>query len=98
MQLQLMMSKFKGNFTQRRKEAQRRKGGSNTSGAPEEFDPPLRLCASLRLCVKFPLNFDIINCNCIQTLQQVHHFSMVELRIIRLDREKESIARGQGKV
>src|SRR4051812_32762207 len=60
MRLQLTMSKFKGNFTQRRKEAQRRKGGSNSSGAPEVFGPPLRLCASLRLCVKFPIFLSLV--------------------------------------
>src|SRR6185295_15929029 len=60
MRLQLTMSKFKGNFTQRRKEAQRRKGGSNSSGAPEAFGPPFRLCASLRLCVKFPIFLSLV--------------------------------------
>src|SRR5215203_223091 len=43
MRLQLMMSKFKEIFTQRRK------GRSNRSCTPESFDPPLRLC------VKFPI-------------------------------------------
>src|SRR6185312_5334877 len=54
MRLQLTMSKFKGNFTQRRKEAQRRKGGPNSSGAPEAFGPPLRLC------VKFPIFLSLV--------------------------------------
>jgi len=54
MQLQLAMSKFKENFTQRRN------GGPNASGAPEEFDPPLRLCASLRLCVKFSIFLSLV--------------------------------------
>jgi mono/diheme cytochrome c family protein len=48
MRLQLTMSKFKENFTQRRK------------GAPEAFGPPLRLCASLRLCVKFPIFLSLV--------------------------------------
>src|SRR6185503_17557106 len=38
------------------------------------------------------LDFDIRNCNRIQTLQQIDNLSMIELRIVRFNREKESIA------
>src|SRR6185369_14323917 len=44
------------------------------------------------------LNLDIANFDRPKTLQQIRHRAMVELRVIRLHREKESIPRGECKI
>jgi hypothetical protein len=38
-------------------------------------------------------DFDIINFQRAQALQQLHRLRMIELRIVRFNRQKESIAR-----
>src|ERR1700682_2393127 len=50
------------------------------------------------LLFTFSLQFHITNISRFQTLQEPHHFVVIEFRIFRLDHQKETVARRQRKV
>jgi len=62
------------------------------------LEPEVFRCVVAPLREKFPLNFDIVNFKCVQALQQLNHFSVVKFRIVRLDRQKEPVARRHRKI
>src|ERR1043166_6278093 len=58
----------------------------------------LDLLCLMCLFVAVISDFDIINFQSIQTLQQLNHFRVIELRIVGFDRQEESIACCQCKI